>query len=126
MANEWAGKILKGMDGLVDNISFKGEPILHSNKAINTIGKFMMGETNTGIRGTLRGLSHGQDLGTAVKSAYTHRTKDAKGVLQPRSINWGAVAGTYVGASVAGRVITGGGLYRDSTGNVNIPGIPFI
>ena len=37
-----------------------------------------------------------------------------------------AIAGTYVGASVAGRVLTGGGIYRDSTGNPNIPVIPFI
>ena len=36
------------------------------------------------------------------------------------------IAGTYMGLSVAGRVVTGGGLYRDRNGNFNLPGVPFI
>lgn len=36
------------------------------------------------------------------------------------------VAGTAVTVGVAGRVATGGGLYRDRYGNVNVPGLPFI
>lgn len=43
-----------------------------------------------------------------------------------RVINGKAVAGTGVALSVGGRVATGGGLYRDRDGNVNLPGIPFI
>lgn len=37
-----------------------------------------------------------------------------------------AVAGTAVSAGIVGRVATGGGLYRDRYGNVNVPGVPFI
>lgn len=36
------------------------------------------------------------------------------------------VAGTAATVGVAGRVATGGGLYRDRYGNVNVPGLPFI
>ena len=36
------------------------------------------------------------------------------------------VAGTAATIGVAGRVATGGGLYRDRYGNMNMPGVPFI
>lgn len=36
------------------------------------------------------------------------------------------IAGTTVGIGVAGRIATGGGLYRDRYGNVNLPGVPFV
>lgn len=43
-----------------------------------------------------------------------------------RVLNGKAVAGTAITTSLAGRAITGGGLYRDKDGNINLPGIPFI
>lgn len=90
---------------------------LRSNKAINPIGKFIMGEANTGIRGTLTEMSKGKSFGNALKSAYT----DSKGNLNKK-----AIAGTYVGGAIAGRIATGGGIYRDSTGNTNVPVLPFV
>ena len=36
------------------------------------------------------------------------------------------VAGTAFTIGTAGRVVTGGGLYRDRYGNFNLPGVPFI
>lgn len=36
------------------------------------------------------------------------------------------VAGTAAAVGVAGRVASGGGLYRDRYGNVNVPGVPFL
>lgn len=36
------------------------------------------------------------------------------------------IAGTAATIGVAGRVVTGGGLYRDRYGNFNLPGVPFI
>lgn len=115
-AENLAGKILKGMDKFVEAAQWNGESILRSNEPINKIGKFIMGETDTGIRGVLKGVNSGKGFKTSVKDAYT--TKDG--------LNLKAIAGTYVGASLAGRVVTGGGMYRDSTGNMNAPGIPFI
>lgn len=43
-----------------------------------------------------------------------------------RFLNPKAVAGTAMAVGITGRVITGGGLYRDQYGNFNAPGIPFI
>lgn len=112
-----SGKILDGMNKFVNAAQWDGKAILRSNEPINKIGKFIMGEADTGVRGTLSALSKGDGFGDAVKKAYTKSNGD---------LNYKAIAGTYIGASLAGRVATGGGLYRDSTGNVNAPGIPFI
>ena len=38
----------------------------------------------------------------------------------------GAVAGSYMGVSAAGRIATGGGIYKDSDGNTDLIGVPFI
>ena len=57
MANKnWAGTILNGMDDLVDNLKWGDKTILRSNQPINSIGKFIMGESDTGIRGVLSNL----------------------------------------------------------------------
>lgn len=115
-----AGRVLEGLESFAKNFQWDGKPILKSNEAINpinTVGRFIMGEENTGIRGTLKGLSEKNSIGDSIKSAYTNENG---------GLNYKAITGTYIGASLAGRVATGGGLYRDSTGNVNAPGIPFI
>ena len=90
---------------------------LKCNKPINDVYEFFMGSADTGIRGAVKGLAKGDDFGKAIKNAYT----TAEGGL-----NYSAIAGTYIGGSLVGRVATGGGVYRDSTGNVNVPGIPFL
>nr|DAX45900.1 MAG TPA: hypothetical protein [Caudoviricetes sp.] len=38
----------------------------------------------------------------------------------------GAAGGVYMGTMSAGRILSGGGLYRDSNGNFDIMGVPFI
>ena len=38
----------------------------------------------------------------------------------------GAAAGGFMGVSAAGRIASGGGLYRDSEGNFDIIGIPIV
>lgn len=117
-----AGKVLKGLDSFTKNVQWNGKSILRSNEAINKVGKFVMGESDTGIRGTLNNLSNGQGIGKALKGAYG-TGGELKGL---KDVNWKAVGGTYVGAAATGRVLTGGGIYRDSTGNVNAPVIPFV
>lgn len=115
----FAGNAMKFVDdiGNIEYMSKKhGLTKLRSNEAINPIAKFIMGEADTGIRGTLNAMANDSGFVDALKSAYRPDGKwNAK-----------AIAGTYVGAAAAGRVLTGGGLYRDSTGNVNIPVVPFI
>lgn len=113
----------KGALDFVDNVgntaikTGEKETILRSNKAINPIAKFVLGESDTGIRGTLKSISKGEELTKSIKGAYTNTGGKP---------NVKAIAGTYVGAAAAGRVLTGGGIYRDSTGNVNVPIVPFI
>lgn len=36
------------------------------------------------------------------------------------------IAGSYIGVSAAGRVASGGGVYKDSSGNTDVIGIPLI
>lgn len=119
MAGNFYDDIYKGINYVKDNFKFgkNDEPILHSNKAIREVGKFFLGETDTGIRGTLAGLSSGKGFNEAVKEAYT----TAEGGL-----NYKAIAGTYIGGSIAGRVATGGGIYKDRNGNSNLMGVPFV
>ena len=38
----------------------------------------------------------------------------------------GAAAGGLMGVSATGRILSGGGLYRDSGGNFDVIGVPFI
>ena len=73
-----------------------------------------------GVRNTARSLKGGHDIKTALNSGFT------KKVGGESQVNLGRVAGAAFGASVAGRVATGGGLYRDRYGRVNVPGVPFI
>ena len=49
-----------------------------------------------------------------------------KGHMVNGHISAKKVAGTAFTVGVAGRVVTGGGLYRDRYGNFNLPGVPFI
>lgn len=48
------------------------------------------------------------------------------GHMTNNQLDYKKVAGTAATIGVAGRVASGGGLYRDRYGNVNVPGLPFI
>lgn len=105
--------------------SMNGETILHSNKAINHIGKNYLGGAEYVTRGIKEGdwdlmKTFGKDkLDEAGKAIM----KDGKAV---KELNYGKIAGSYIGVGVAARVATGGGLYKDRNGNTDIAGIPFI
>lgn len=91
---------------------------LHSNKAINNI------EETKGIAGTIlrmmdNGEAGGMNFNNALKNAYS---KDGMG----NGVDYGAIAGSYIGASAGYRALSGGGAYRDKNGNANIVGIPFV
>lgn len=66
----------------------------------------------------------GRNALEAIKQGHMiNKTIDGKQVSQ---LSMGKVAGTAATVGVAGRVATGGGLYRDRYGNINVPGLPFI
>lgn len=54
-----------------------------------------------------------------------HKKVDKAGNLTEK-YDMGKIAGTTFSVGVAGRIATGGGLYKDKYGNTNLPGIPFI
>lgn len=77
-----------------------------------------------GITGSVRNMTNNMHAGKAL---------DVKGSIAKAHMKQGTqqldmkkVAGTAATIGVAGRVATGGGLYRDRYGNVNVPGLPFI
>lgn len=72
-----------------------------------------------GLHGMARDMvQNGTGIGAAAKNAFTK----ADGT----SVAWGTVAGSYIGASVGYRALSGGGAYRDKNGNTNLAGIPFV
>jgi hypothetical protein len=70
-----------------------------------------------GVTDTYRNYQNGQDIVTAFSNA--HRNADG-------SVNMLRAGGTFVAASAAARVASGGGLYKDRYGNPNLIGVPFI
>lgn len=117
-------QVLKGVNDLTKGILREG-PILSGNAAVNSIGKVAGGMVQSGsrpfaergIHGTVRGMSKGLGLPEAAKQAFTK---------QNGNVNWGTVAGSYIGVSAGYRAMSGGGAYRDKNGNTNIAGIPFV
>jgi hypothetical protein len=86
--------------------------IMEGNKPINSLfgaGEFAVRAFN----------NKGDD---AIKAAFNSTFREtAEGPL-----NVGKLAGSYIGASAAYRVASGGGTTRDKNGNANLIGVPFV
>lgn len=104
------------------NTSVKMGKQLRKNKSIANVTQSSSAKAGNffgqGIRDSYKNIKAEQPLGAAIKSAHTNK---ATGQLSAKKM-----AGTAATLGVAGRVATGGGLYRDRYGNVNVPGVPFI
>ena len=70
-----------------------------------------------GISDSYKGIQDGQGIFEAIGNA--HKNDDG-------SINWRRAAGTFMTASAAARIASGGGAYKDRYGNPNLIGVPFI
>lgn len=70
-----------------------------------------------GITDTYNNVAGGGDFLDSFKKA--HQNADG-------SVNMKRAAGTFVAASAAARVASGGGVYKDRYGNPNLIGVPFI
>jgi hypothetical protein len=93
------------------------QQVVQNNSIGAKLGDNMIG----GYRDTIKGMK-GKPLSiNNVKTAANAAFRNADG-----SMNTGKVIGAAATASVAGRVLSGGGLYRDKYGDVNIPGLPLI
>ena len=89
---------------------------LHSNQAINGAFDFLATRGQNAIRFGKEAMSQGSII-NAAKSVY----QDDAGKWM-----YGNIAGSYIAASAATRIATGGGIYRDGQGNNDIIGIPGI
>ena len=98
-----------------------GDVLLAKNHSKHSLGYKLGDALGGGIRDSVRSFSHNKSLSTALKAGFTKTAKDGT-----TSIRAGRVAGAVMTAGVAGRIASGGGLYRDRYGRVNVPGVPFI
>lgn len=105
---DFLNKTLKDVGGEIGDLLKGG---LHSNKAINPIADSFFGVPQVAYQTFKSG-----DIRKAAKEVFY---KDGK-------LNYGKVAGSFVGASAAARVASGGGIYKDSRGQNNFIGIPFV
>lgn len=138
-AGDMAGKVLRATAGIMSEIDPKSTRKFLKNsgmgshaKMMQTSGAYKAGRKTAdflggGVKGTVKAMKRtdattGQKvgLGKALKTGHSNIV-NGKPQLSAKK-----VAGTAVGVGVAGRVATGGGLYRDRYGNVNVPGLPFI
>lgn len=90
--------------------------ILDSHIAKNSLAYKVGDAIGGGIRDTARSLKHNKGIGTALQAGFTKNGQ----------VRMDRVAGAAFGVGLAGRAVSGGGLYRDKYGRVNLPGIPFI
>lgn len=94
---------------------------LKSNEAINKLSNL---EPAKGIVDSIENVLSRKDSKESLIDAITRA--HSKGNAKDAGISAARVAGSFVGASTAYRVVSGGGLYKDRNGNTNIAGIPFV
>lgn len=116
-----AGKFVNDFADVVGD-AVKGKSILHSNEAVNPLKKGI-GNFTGGLEYIGR-VINGEGFNTALKNTFADVTKE-KG---QEVVKWnaGKIAGSYLGASAAYRIASGGGVYKDGNGNTNLIGVPFV
>ena len=118
-------KVVGGLDDALTKAgknvmkAINGEVIQHSNEKI--VSKMAYGALNNGFGAAEyihRGMTGG---GWDLAKTFKHQVGDNAGKL-----NYGKIAGSYLGASAAMRVVSGGGVTKDRNGNANLIGVPFV
>lgn len=128
--------------GTKEAIKGNGGTILHSNKAISSgtgkvtshLANNYFGAAETGYRMMKGGQTFKDALGsTFYKNADKLYDKTGKRIVDEAGkavgkgeLNYGKIAGSYLGASAVARVASGGGVYKDGNGNSNLIGVPFV
>ena len=107
-------------ENLIKGIRELTTPKLRSNQAINSLAKGAI-NNGTGAAEMLHYMTKkggSMNIGDAMKKTFTH--------ADTGQLNYGKIAGSYIGASAAMRVVSGGGITKDKNGNSNLIGVPFI
>ena len=110
-SNQTKNQLMYAKKGVIKS-TVKNVPGIQNPNLANKLGDAVWG----GVRDSAAGLKSGQGISQALATGF----KDGDKLRMDR------VAGTFVGASAAARVATGGGLYKDRNGSTNIIGLPFI
>ena len=137
--------VLRATAGIMSEIDPKSTLKFMTKEALDTAQKeskaFKAGAKATrflagGIRDSIKGIANSQGIKKSIADAHKQTIKvTTKEMAQKTGKQIGEevtkfsgtkIAGTVMGLSMAGRIVTGGGLYKDKNGNTNIPGIPFI
>lgn len=119
------GKAMKDFMKIEEWSGALGKGILDSNAAINSVGdaskiagKLTSGGAMSGIPRSIHNMRKGgQGFKEAVKGAHS---------LAEGGLDHFAIAGSAMTAAAAGRIVSGGGLTKDSKGRSNVIGVPFI
>ena len=119
-AKDFAAGVYKGMDGQATNKVTKKMLNRKSSQMVNMGSAFAKSAPMKGISGS---ASHYMQTPKANRSVMN---SIKAGHMTNGNLDMKKVAGTAATVGVAGRVVTGGGLYRDRYGNFNLPGVPFI
>ena len=119
-AKDFAAGVYKGMDGQATNKVTKKMLNRKSSQMVNMGSAFAKSAPMKGISGS---ASHYMQAPKANRSVIN---SIKAGHMTNGNLDMKKVAGTAATIGVAGRIATGGGLYRDRYGNVNVPGVPFI
>lgn len=111
-----------------------GDKVIGRQLAKNDLGYRVGDAIGGGLRDTMRSKKAGHNLKTALSAGFTKMEGGTMAQVGGQTVRVGGkrtlradrVAGAAFGAAVVGRVASGGGLYRDRYGRVNVPGVPFI
>lgn len=112
VASNMTGKQLKYAKKGAIKATLNNVPGVQNPTMMNKVGDAVWG----GVRDTAEGIKAGKNVSQAL----------ATGFMEGDKLKLDRVAGTFVGASAAARVATGGGLYKDRYGNRNVIGLPFL
>jgi hypothetical protein len=95
-----------------------------SNGAINAFETIGKSNTFGSLLGSDLALSmlRSKDIGFG-RGVIDWMTGRGSATFGQRAARFGAA---YMGVAAAGRILSGGGLYRDRTGRFNVIGVPFI
>lgn len=118
LEKKFASVMSKNVSSTVKNNAL--DKVIGNAAAKNDIGYRIGDAIGGGARDATKVFKSTGDIGKSLQAGFTKKGVDG------RTANVGRIAGSYFGASVAGRVASGGGIYRDRYGRVNAPGIPFI
>lgn len=96
--------------------------------AINHISNNYFGAAEAATRFLGKGEGFGEALvKTFGKGVVEEVGKDGtRKFVAKEGYNAGKIAGSFIGAAAAGRIISGGGITRDKNGNANLIGVPFV